>query len=226
MPDSSTDKETTKRQSLLKQEEKDNWLWTEFVTELLLSNASNNSLGEFVKVVYLWKHVNNITKISQFDSEEYGFPFSEDDLKRLGGVNYTGAYKELRDGGRYHWGVDLALSGDNCANPAAIHAIHDGTVTSAGDGWGSAENSVSIDHGDGTFSRYLHMDKLTVSRGQQVKRGDVVGYEGGYSGYATHLHIEFGHGEPESTQHSDTNPMTLWKHTGEWACGSGEHIDK
>ena len=53
MPDSSTDKETTKRQSLLKQEEKDNWLWTEFVTELLLSNASNNSLGEFVKVVYL-----------------------------------------------------------------------------------------------------------------------------------------------------------------------------
>lgn len=49
--------------------------------------------------------------------------------------------------------------------------------------------SVVIDHGGGIQSAYLHLEKILVSPGQQVDRGDVIGRVGS-SGRATgpHLH--------------------------------------
>ena len=52
-------------------------------------------------------------------------------------------------------------------------------------------NMVEIDHGNGVKSRYGHMSRLAVSKGQKVGLRDVIGYVGntGRSGTA-HLHFE------------------------------------
>lgn len=86
---------------------------------------------------------------------------------------------------RFHTGVDLA---GNQGDP--IYAIASGTVTSAGYGDAYGYN-VSISHGNGYGSMYAHMTSYTVSVGQYVTQGQVIGYVGS-TGWSTgpHLHFE------------------------------------
>jgi len=49
---------------------------------------------------------------------------------------------------------------------------------------------VTIDHGDGFESKYLHMTHYIVSPGQQVTAGQVVGYMGS-TGSSTGPHLHF-----------------------------------
>jgi len=50
---------------------------------------------------------------------------------------------------------------------------------------------VVIDHGNGYQTLYAHLSKVSVSVGERVSQGELIGY-GGRSGYATgpHLHFE------------------------------------
>ncbi len=85
----------------------------------------------------------------------------------------------------FHRGIDMAaLRGTPIIAPA------DGQVISAGrnSGYGL---SVLIDHKYGFKTRYGHMQKIYVRKGQFVKRGDKIG-EVGNTGLATssHLHYE------------------------------------
>ncbi len=84
----------------------------------------------------------------------------------------------------FHTGVDLAAS-----KGTPIYAMRDGTVTTASktNVWG---NYVVINHGDGYSSLYAHMTRYTVSYGQEVKKGQVIGYVGS-TGWSTgaHLHL-------------------------------------
>jgi murein DD-endopeptidase MepM/ murein hydrolase activator NlpD len=76
---------------------------------------------------------------------------------------------------------------------APIGATAPGRVTYAG--WKSGYGRfVEIDHGHGFRTRYGHMAKLTVKRGQMVKEGDQIGLMGS-SGRSTgvHLHYEVWH---------------------------------
>ncbi len=69
---------------------------------------------------------------------------------------------------------------------------------------GAYGNSVLIDHGYGIGTRFGHMSQLAVTVGQQIHRGDIVGYVGA-TGRATspHLHYEILlNGEP-------INPLRL-----------------
>ena len=50
--------------------------------------------------------------------------------------------------------------------------------------------SVLIDHGNGMQTRYGHFDGLAVSRGQYVRRGQVIGYEGN-TGNSSGPHVHF-----------------------------------
>lgn len=88
---------------------------------------------------------------------------------------------------KMHTGVDIAGSGCNGKN---VVAAADGTVITAGwiSGYG---NTVIIDHGGGITTLYGHSQKLLVSKGQKVSRGQAIMLVG-MTGYATgpHLHFE------------------------------------
>lgn len=73
---------------------------------------------------------------------------------------------------------------------APIVATGPGTVKFAG--WaGAYGNMVEVDHGNGFITRYAHMKKLNVKRGQIVEAGDQVGGMGSTGrSTATHLHYE------------------------------------
>lgn len=85
----------------------------------------------------------------------------------------------------YHQGVDLAAP-----QMTPIYASRGGTVTRAT--YGSAAGYyVSINHGDGFSSIYMHMEYYTVSAGQTVSQGQVIGYVG-KTGVASGYHLHFG----------------------------------
>lgn len=88
-------------------------------------------------------------------------------------------------GRRAHKGVDLAAP-----TGTPIRATADGTVSKAE--WFSGYGLyVSLEHGGAIQTRYGHMSRLNVYNGQQVKKGDVIGYVGS-TGNSTgpHLHYE------------------------------------
>ena len=85
----------------------------------------------------------------------------------------------------YHQGVDLSA---NAGTP--IVASRGGTVTVARYS-NSAGYYVTINHGDGFSSIYMHMSNFVVSAGQKVNQGQTIGYVG-KSGVASGYHLHFG----------------------------------
>jgi murein DD-endopeptidase MepM/ murein hydrolase activator NlpD len=86
---------------------------------------------------------------------------------------------------RFHAGIDIGAG-----YGAAIVAADSGVVVSAG--WmGGYGNATVIDHGGGLATLYGHQSSLSVSAGQSVSRGQVIGAVGS-TGYSTgpHLHFE------------------------------------
>lgn len=71
-----------------------------------------------------------------------------------------------------------------------IYATADGIVGRA-QRLGGYGNYVEIEHGNAIETRYSHMSSFVVQPGQQVKKGDVIGYVGS-TGRSTgnHLHYE------------------------------------
>ncbi len=84
-----------------------------------------------------------------------------------------------------HPGIDFAAK-----RGAPIYAAADGVVKIA-EYKGGYGNCVFIDHIYGFETRYGHMQKILVRRGQRIKRGDKIGLVG-KTGVATapHLHFE------------------------------------
>lgn len=87
---------------------------------------------------------------------------------------------------KMHNGIDFAAS---IGTP--IYATADGTVSKVEVRFSGYGKMVEIDHGFGYRTRYAHMHDFAVKRGQQVKRGDLIGYVGN-TGLSTapHLHYE------------------------------------
>ena len=65
------------------------------------------------------------------------------------------------------------------------------TVTAASFQSGGAGNYVSINHGDGFSSIYMHMTRYIVSVGDYVSAGQVIGYVGS-TGLSNGNHLHFG----------------------------------
>lgn len=88
-------------------------------------------------------------------------------------------------GRRAHKGIDLAAS-----TGTPIRASADGVVEKA-DWFGGYGLFVQLDHGGAMETRYGHMSRVAVAEGQQVRKGDVIGYVGS-TGRSTgpHLHYE------------------------------------
>lgn len=102
----------------------------------------------------------------------------------------TSLFGELRSPPLYdktykHTGVDIAFY----PNDAPITAVQAGTVsTGENPGYG---NYIVIDHGEGIQTLYAHLSSFAVSSGDNVKAGQVIGYQGDTGDTrGPHLHIE------------------------------------
>ncbi len=86
---------------------------------------------------------------------------------------------------RQHNGVDLAAP-----RGTPVYATADGRVGRA-QYFGSYGNYVQIEHGGELQTRYAHLSSYTVSAGDTVRKGDLIGYIGS-TGRSTgpHLHYE------------------------------------
>lgn len=112
----------------------------------------------------------------------------------LPGYHYITSYFGPRDlaGYKYHYGIDISGSG---VYGHDIVAAEGGTVLLAqtDKSWGKF---ILIDHGNGMLTRYAHCSKLLVSKGDEVKRGQIiakVGDTGNVTG--PHLHFEVYEGD-------------------------------
>lgn len=89
----------------------------------------------------------------------------------------------------YHSGTDIAAVAGT-----PILAAADGTVAIANgaDPWGGSYGYyIKLDHGEGMETLYAHCSAITVTAGQRVRQGEVIGYVG-TTGNSTgnHLHFE------------------------------------
>lgn len=84
----------------------------------------------------------------------------------------------------FHAGIDISAPKGN-----KVVATADGIVHSAGRQLGYG-NLVVVNHRFGITTRYGHLAKAAVKKGQRVKKGDVIGYVGA-TGRATGPHVHY-----------------------------------
>jgi len=86
---------------------------------------------------------------------------------------------------RHHNGIDIAAK-----QGSKIKTIASGFVTFAGRKGGYG-NVIDVHHSDSMKSRYAHLDKIKVKKGDVVRKGDIIATMG-KTGRATgpHLHLE------------------------------------
>lgn len=86
---------------------------------------------------------------------------------------------------RMHTGVDFPAP-----RGTAIQATGDGRVSKIENNSGGYGRNLIIDHGYGYQTMFAHMDKINVSVGQRVKRGQKIGTVG-ETGRATAPHVHY-----------------------------------
>ena len=112
--------------------------------------------------------------------------------------------------GKLHAALDIAYLPKN----SPIYAAKDGVVVTASTGTGSAWSLgkyVVIRHDNGVYTQYAHLNVISVSEGQTVRKGQVIGGMG-ETGRATgvHLHYAAFYGMPYQGGQV-FNPMKLYK---------------
>lgn len=112
-------------------------------------------------------------------------PVSNKNLKRLSsgfGYRIDPIHKVLRP----HHGVDFSVP-----TGTPIYATGDGVIRWTRTSISGYGKQIEIDHGFGYRTKYAHLDRFAVKKGQAIKRGELIGYSGN-SGKSTapHLHYE------------------------------------
>ena len=86
---------------------------------------------------------------------------------------------------KFHSGIDFSAQMGTEA-----YATGDGVVCDVDKGHWGYGNMVTIDHGYGYKTRYAHLKKALVRKGQQVKRGQLIGLIGN-TGKTTGVHLHY-----------------------------------
>jgi len=145
-----------------------------FVAEQKLRLAINQNSITAGKGALMWP----LDKVSQ--TQGYGCIVSAFARKSYPACN------EGRGNGGFHNGLDL--DGDT-GDP--VRAVRDGTVAGVSNlGKYSYGRWVAITHNNGLTTLYGHLSAQSVSIGQKVKAGDIIGYMGS-TGYSTGSHLHF-----------------------------------
>lgn len=111
-------------------------------------------------------------------------PYAEKDIKKLRVTSCQGM-RTMYNQTEPHPALDLVSDGDK-----RLVAIGDGKIGNAAwdNGWG---NYIRLDLDTGEFAYYAHQSKFVASRGQRVRKGEIIGLEGA-TGRSTgsHLHLQ------------------------------------
>lgn len=142
----------------------------------------------------------------------------------------TCAYGCYQHGGSMHYAVDFYIP-----EGAPIAAAAPGTIMAVTWEMGLPVSLnlgdaliLYIDHGDGWFTRYVHLSGITVTVGDVVEMGQIIGYGGKTGASADHLHFElkygnslhspsvpinelFGGADPEDGRSYRSNNRPLWE---------------
>tara|TARA_B110000967_G_scaffold194287_1_gene222668 strand:+ start:92 stop:1063 length:972 start_codon:yes stop_codon:yes gene_type:complete len=112
-------------------------------------------------------------------------PVANKNLKRMAsgfGNRIHPVYKTKK----MHWGMDFSAP-----KGTEVYATGDGVVEKVKRSKRGYGNQVRINHTYGYKTFYAHLNKYIVKKGQNVKRGDLIGYVGSTgTSTAPHLHYE------------------------------------
>lgn len=126
---------------------------------------------------------------ARMTEEEKGYFYSKTFLLPLKGAKFTSSYGSRRDPFNHRWtfhgGVDLGV-----CQGTPVYASSAGAVFYTGKA-GNYGKLVVIKHKYGYTSWYGHLSKILVSKGQNVRQGDLLALSGN-TGRSTgpHLHFE------------------------------------
>ena len=112
-------------------------------------------------------------------------PIKQSDLTRMAsGFGYrTDPFNKSR---KMHSGMDFTAPRNT-----PVYAASDGKIVRADSRSTGYGKHIRIDHGFGYVTLYAHLNKYNVKRGQNVKKGDVIGFVGSTGrSQAPHLHYE------------------------------------
>lgn len=170
-------------------------------------------------------YLNSLQKVSAFTEEDFkAAPLATDDsttqTKNSGRWPVSGNLSQGYTS--YHPGIDIEQP---LGNP--IHAFFGGFIADTGFQAGGYGNYVLINHKNGYFSLYAHMDQISVSRGQDVSTDTVIGTVG-LTGRTTGPHVHF---EIYENGHT-VNPLAILPATNTQliasvdAQGSGQSLER
>jgi hypothetical protein len=181
------------------------WKMAEFVPQLDLAPGVSN-LEIFLKVNSDLRRLNEaaIVRLTQqsdpkiyWEGEFLRLPAA---APRAGFADHrTYLYKGKIIDEQTHMGIDLAS-----LERAPVPAANTGKVVFS-DNLGIYGATVLIDHGMGLFSTYSHLSEMTVTPGQMVKKGEIVGRTG-ITGMAGGDHLHYG----MLVRHTWVNPIEWW----------------
>lgn len=129
--------------------------------------------------------------IPAFGTQVFNWPLTNIIITQFfGGTEFAAQHKSVYGGKAYHPGVDFGAS---IGTP--IYAPLSGTVRATGNtdavpgcySWGKW---TLIDHPNGLSTLYGHQSVISVSPGDKVSTGDIIGYVGN-TGYTTGPHLHF-----------------------------------
>ena len=159
------------------------------MTGALKGSASTEALGngdkEFTQLFASWKNTERSADPMAAPRQMVSVP----SLIPVNDARLTSSFgmreHPVLGGRRAHKGVDLAVP-----TGTPVYAPADGYVKMASR-FGSYGNFIELEHGGEMETRYGHLSAFNVTEGQQVKKGDVIGFVG-TTGRSTgpHLHYE------------------------------------
>lgn len=146
-------------------------------TSVESSTRTDDAYTEYYKYFYPSRDVSSPVK---YYTESFLLPTKGKVTTEFGEARYVnGALTNYR-----HAGIDIAAPRNTevlSANSGKVMLSMPLVLTG---------NSIVVDHGEGLFSVYFHLDKLHVTVGEMVERGQLIG-EVGSTGFSTGPHLHF-----------------------------------
>jgi murein DD-endopeptidase MepM/ murein hydrolase activator NlpD len=96
----------------------------------------------------------------------------------------------------FNWGQKHSINGTDISTPCGseVYSANSGVVVESSDGWNSGYgNYIIIKHQNGIYSLYGHLSLRLVEIGDEVEKGELIGYVGntGYTIGPTGCHLHF-----------------------------------